>query len=1046
LQQGMVFHNLLSADGTAYHDVMSFHVRTPWDASRFQAALQESTDRHEILRTVFNLVGETPLQLVLARHRPALDVIDLSSLELEWQERAIAEAVKAERSSAFDPDRPSWRVLIHLRGPAEFQYTLSFHHALMDGWSVANLNTQLFNNYLGKDVLAADAPEHLPFRRYVQLELEAVRNPAVRQAWRERLEGVQLPWWAGKPKRQTLNAMQRLEPWVSQGLVQLAHRLGVQERSVLLAVHVVLMALLNGRTDVITSVVSNGRPEHEGADSTLGLFLNSLPFRLEVRDESWEQLVRRVEREVAAYYDVRHLPLAEIQAESGLDFSASLFNYTNFHVYQSLDEQLNVLGAQGAEEKNYAISLSFSKAIGTQGPQFDVSIDVDSSLFPESFFQRIQAYVRTIAARMAGDGSQPVSLDRLIGDDERAVQLHQWNDNSADVRDLAVHRWFEAQAQTTPAAIAATFGEQRIDYAQLNLRSNRVAHALIARGTASGQCVGLCVQNSIEMMVGILGILKAGAAYVPLDPTHPRGRTRQVVDDTGMRVLLSQRHLQPSLDQIGVPVLALDEPAWYQDSPEVNVAAELGESTQAPAYVVYTSGSTGRPKGVVVGHRALAIYLSHALDTYHAPHIGGSLVATSFAFDLTKPALFLPLLTGGCVDLLDAIDPLIDLTRRIAEPATGDRLVRATPMHVQAMLDLLPGEWVCPSRHAFVIGGEAFPPGLAAALQQRFPQSAIYNHYGPSESVVGCAMFDVTAHAAPLGDTLPIGRGMANTAVYVLNERLQPAPLGVPGILHVAGEGLADGYLGQPELTASVFLRNPFAGAALARMYRTGDRVRYGEDGNLLFLGRADDQVKLRGFRIELGEIESQIRQLPFVKESVVVAKGTGADMALVAYVIAQPDAGMDESAVGDTVKAALRARLPEYMVPAAVMTLQALPLSGNGKIDRCRLPEADWGAGKVFVAPEGDIENRLARIWADILRSEAVGATDNFFDLGGHSLKATRLVSAISREFAIDLPLVQVFQAPYLRDMARQIQQQRVRDENRAAIESMPDMTEMEL
>jgi acyl carrier protein len=292
---------------------------------------------------------------------------------------------------------------------------------------------------------------------------------------------------------------------------------------------------------------------------------------------------------------------------------------------------------------------------------------------------------------------------------------------------------------------------------------------------------------------------------------------------------------------------------------------------------------------------------------------------------------------------------------------------------------------------------------------------------------------------------------MANTALYVLNERQQPCPIGVPGILHVAGAGLSEGYLGQPELTAASFLDNPFEAGVRGRMYRTGDRVRYQEDGSLLFLGRADDQVKLRGFRIELGEIDAVVRQLACIKEAVVVAKGTGADQALVAYVVPEPAAvehaaGVDPAQVGDVVKTAVRERLPDYMVPAAVVCLEALPLSANGKIDRRRLPDPDWSAAATrFVAPEGDTELRLARIWAELLGAQAVGATDNFFDLGGHSLKATRLVSAIAREFAIELPLIQVFQAPTLRALAAQVEQQRAVDSNSAGADAMAHMTEME-
>ncbi len=1046
LQQGMVFHNLLSADGGAYHDVMSFHVKAGWDQARFEAALATVSARHEVLRTVFDLSGEQPLQLVLASHRPALAVIDLRHLGHAEQQDAIAAAVETERTTRFAPAAPPWNVTIHLRAEGELQYTLNFHHALLDGWSVASLNTALFNAYLGKETPAAPAAP-LPYKHYVQLELEAMRDPAVRGHWRDKLDGAELPWWAGKPKLHTRASVRRLDGAHSAALLALAQRLGVPERSVLLALHVALMALLDGRDDVLTSVVSNGRPEREGGDATLGLFLNSLPFRLQLGQDSWEQLILRVDAEVAAYYPVRRLPLPEIQAECGLDFSASLFNYVNFHVYQQLDDQLAVLGAQGAEEKNYAISLSFSKDSGGGAVQFDLSINVDADLFDAAALVRIEGYIDAIAQAMASASGAPVRLDRLPADVERTMLLQHWNETAAPYDALPVHLRFERQASVTPDAAAVRYGQAQASYAELARRSGQVAGALLALGAGSGQRIGLCVDNSLEMMAGMLAILKTGAAYVPLDPAHPRARTGQVVADADVTLLLTQSHLAGSLAACGATVLCLDDAGWYGDHAPLPAAPVDGAAT---AYVVYTSGSTGRPKGVVVSHRALAMYLAHAQASYYQPHLQGSLVATSFAFDLTKPALWLPLMTGGTLELLDAADPLGALARRLAGDG-GGQLVRATPMHVQALLDLMP-QAPCTARHAFVIGGEAFPPVLARELHQRFPHSAIYNHYGPSESVVGCAMYDVTANLDAPGATLPIGRPMSNTALYVLDAQLRPCALGVPGVLYVAGAGLADGYLGQPALTETVFVANPFAnpfaGGALARMYRTGDLVRYRADGNLEFLGRVDQQVKLRGFRIELGEIEALVREQPGVREAVVVATGSGADMMLVAYLVPAPGTG-DTDALGEQVRAALRARLPDYMVPGAVMCLAALPLSGNGKLDRRRLPVPTTGPQRAFVAPQGDTETALAALWSTILQAPAIGADDSFFELGGHSLKATRLVSSIAARFAVPLPLVSVFRFPVLREMAQQIDQQRaaqqIREHNEKSLAALSDLNEMD-
>lgn len=1049
LQQGMVFHNMMTP--SAYHDVMSFHVRAAWDLGRFESALASLVARHEILRTVFSLAGATPLQLVLAQHTARLEVSDLSALPPAQQDAAVAGLVERERNAAFEPGLPPWQVHIQLRAAGEFQYTLSFHHALMDGWSVANLNTQLFNAYLG-DAAAAPA-RHLPFAYYVQLEQQALRDPAARRYWREHLDGAVLPWWAGKPKRQTLRSVQRLDGAVSARIVALAGTLGVQTRSVLLALHVALMALLDGRADVLTSVVSNGRPEREGGDATLGLFLNSLPFRVAIGDLSWEQLVRKVDAEVTASYGARLLPLVEIQAESRLDFSASLFNYVNFHVYQHLDSQLDVVGAQGAEEKNYSISLSFSKVPGDGAPLFDVSIDVDAGIFDAAFLARIEGYIPAIAAAMTADGNAPAAAAQLLGREERATLAERWTPVAAPYPALPVHEAFAAQARLTPDAPAVRCGGATLSYAELDRRSGALALLLRARGMGPGRRAGLCMENSVELMTGLLAILKSGGAYVPLDPLHPRERLARVAADSALSLVLTQARLAASLAGMPAEVLAIDAPATGAQAAPAAAPVFAGAAPADSAYVIYTSGSTGQPKGVVVSHRALAIYLGHALQSYYAGEGGeaprGSLVATSFAFDLTKPALFLPLMTGGVVELLHAADPLGALARRIADPDSGNRLVRATPMHMQAMLDLMADAPV-EARHAFVIGGDSFTPVLARRLQQRFPRSRIYNHYGPSESVVGCAMYEVTPHLEEIGDIVPVGRAMSNTALYVLDERLQPCPLGVPGMLYVAGEGLADGYLGQPELTARSFVENPLVaypsgGGPLARMYRTGDRVRYDAAGDLLFLGRADDQVKLRGFRVEPGEIEAALRQLPMVRDAVVAARGSGADTMLVGYLVLSEGAAADPDDVAAQAGAALRLRLPEYMVPGAFVLLDALPLSANGKIDRRRLPEPVRRAATAAVALEGDTEQRLARIWRELLDVAAVGATDSFFELGGHSLKATRMVSAIGAEFGVALPLVTVFGTPRLRGLAEHIDRLCIKEQNRAALAALDTTNEMD-
>jgi amino acid adenylation domain-containing protein len=530
------------------------------------------------------------------------------------------------------------------------------------------------------------------------------------------------------------------------------------------------------------------------------------------------------------------------------------------------------------------------------------------------------------------------------------------------------------------------------------------------------------LERTLALPVALLGVMKSGAAYVPLDAGQAAERLGRIVADAGIDVILVEGAAPLSL--AGVDTIYLDgagsDADWLAEYPSTAPDVEVAGTDSA--YVLYTSGSTGEPKGVDVPHAALLDYCAFAREGYYADALAGSLVATSFAFDLTVPSLYVPLLVGGCVELMPPGEELPALARRLDGADAPASLLRLTPSHLQGLLPLVDAT-PRSTAHVFVIGGEAFPVALAKAVQAKFPAARLINHYGPTETVVGCAWYDVSANLADLERTIPIGRPMSNTRLSVRGAAGELLPPGVAGELYIGGAGVTRGYVNRAGLTAQVFVADPAEPGA--RMYRSGDRVRWRADGTLEFLGRMDGQVKLRGFRIEPGEIEAVLREE--AGEAVVGVRGEGSDARLVAWLV-----GDDDDAWLSHVRTRVAARLPAYMHPSSYVVMDTLPLSSNGKVDRRKLPDpGSPDATSAWIAPSGATEERLARLWADALGLERVSATAGFFEMGGHSLLAMRLINAVQSEWHVELPLRTLFEASDIRSIARVVDEQMIRRDN---------------
>ena len=593
----------------------------------------------------------------------------------------------------------------------------------------------------------------------------------------------------------------------------------------------------------------------------------------------------------------------------------------------------------------------------------------------------------------------------VAGMRERQEFLSRFNNTTrAYPREKCVHQLFEKQVERSPEAIAVVSKDRQLTYAELNARANQLARFLKRFGVGPDSLVGLCVERSPEMIVGILGILKAGAGYVPLDPTYPSERLSFMLRDANVFVLLTQSHLLDTLPQHSGPRLSLDTD-WDIIAKERKENPISRATPENLAYVIFTSGSTGQPKGVMIPHRGLVNYLSWCTESYEVAKGCGAPVHSSISFDLTITSLFSPLMVGRSVFLVpDGIEHLVEaLLAR-----DNYSLVKITPAHLRALAELMPADQAAGRVRALIIGGEALNMESLEFWRTHAPSTRLINEYGPTETVVGCSVYEVKPQDPPFG-AVPIGRPVGNTQLYVLDERLEPVAQGVTGELYVGGDGVALGYLSHRELTDERFIPDPTNRNGHSRLYRTGDLARFNSDGILEYLGRTDNQVKVKGYRIELGEVETVLNQHPGVRECVVLApEDARGDKRLVAYFVRDP---RDPGEVDDLRKF-MKVRVPEYMVPTAFVSMEALPLTANGKLDRSALPmpERKSSCAANCSSKHSVAEQTLMKIWADVLKLDHVGVEDNFFDLGGDSILGT-LILARAAQAGIRISPRQLFQ-----------------------------------
>ena len=1016
LQEGILFHHRLQEKGDAYVTprLLGFDSRKRLEA--FISGFNKLIARHDILRTAVLWEGlREPVQVVCRHAELVLEWLDLDG----DPSQSVAEQLSVEvdpRYHRLDVRRaPMFRAVAAYDAEKErWLLQLPSHHLVMDHTTLELLVEEIILIQQGREEAL---PNPLPFRNFVAQARLGVSPEEHESFFRERLGDIEEPTAPFglvdvRGDGSDIEEMRvPLAAELAQQVRQQAQRHGVSTASLFHLAWALVLSKTTGRDDVVFGTVLFGRMQGiEGAERALGMFINTLPVCIKVGAQGVDKSLRQTHAALSELMHHEHASLGLAQRCSGLPGGTPLFTSLLNYRYSAPQQEgstvhtwegMEVLGGQ--ERTNYPITMS----VDDLGDSFQLVGQVSRIIGAQRLCDYLSAAIAGIVESLQAAPQQPLSKISLLRADERQL-LSEWGENTQQYSEAApVHQLIERQAAATPKATALVFEEQSLSCAELNARANRLAHYLIGLGVKPETRVGIAVERSVEMVVGLLGILKAGGAYVPLDPNYPAERLAYMVEDSGIELLLTQRHLVDSLPLTdGLSVIELEQlDVTHHASTNPQVALH-GEHL---AYVIYTSGSTGRPKAAANRHHALTNRLQWMQEAYGLTADDAVLQKTPFSFDVSVWEFFWPLMQGGRLVMAPP--------GAHREPAQLVELIRThniTTLHfVPSMLQafLAHGEVeACTSLTRLVCSGEALPAELQNQVFARLPHSELYNLYGPTEAAIDVTHWTCQDDG---GNQVAIGQPVAGIRTYVLDGDLNLAPPGVAGELYLGGVGLARGYLHRPDLTSERFVADPFAQGE--RLYRTGDLVRWREDGQLEYLGRLDHQVKIRGLRIELGEIEAELLAQTEVRESVVVAQEGPGGSRLVAYVVPQADSELDTSSLRE----ALGQQLPDYMVPGVVVTLDRLPLNANGKVDRKALPEPDLISGSQHEPPQGEMEEALAEIWSEVIGVERVGRHDNFFELGGHSLLAMQMAARTQAVMQVELKISQVFKNPLLRDLA---------------------------
>ncbi|WP_330333369.1 amino acid adenylation domain-containing protein [Streptomyces sp. NBC_00536] len=1025
MQAGMLFHTLAEPGSGAYFEQMSFTLDGVRDPALLERAWQHVSDHLEILRGAVEWERvDRPLLVIHRRTELPVVHLDWRELSADEQTRALERHLAEDRARGIDLSAaPLMRLALVRISDTSVRVARTSHHVLLDGWSTFQMLDELTTAYRA---LAAGEQPALPARRPFSAYVDWLERQDLGEAeayWRELLgdvtEPTALPFDRRPAATHRAQSAQRLVTWLSaeasERLYAFARDNRLTVNAVLQGAWALLLSRYSGERDVVFGATVSGRPaDLAGVDSMVGMLINTLPVRVEVdADAPVGEWLARVQQAQVEARQFEYVPLPQIQGWSGTPRGTNLFEslvaFENFPMDggggSGSGDGVRLHGLEGADVTNFPLNL-----IAYAGAELAFALAYDPELFDADTIARLAAHLEALLTGMAAEPGQALAAVPMLAAGEFDRVVREWNASGGVAAPAGtVHGFVADRAALSPDAVAVSFGDESLTYRELEERANRLASHLVGLGAGPDRLVALSVERGIQMVVGLLGIMKSGAAYVPLDPAYPADRLAYMLADSGAELLVTHRGLNRQLPVGDVVVVDLDTDADAIAARPATVPA-TGVTGSHLAYVIYTSGSTGRPKGVAVEHQTVLNLLANCEGLFGFGPGDVWSVFHSYAFDFSVWELWGALITGGRAvvvpqDTARSPELMWELLR--SEQVT---VFSQTPSMFRELVgssgELLPDlRWV-------VFGGEALEPKHVQGWFERFDGSGarLVNMYGITETTVHVTYQEITAAHVAAGGRLPAGRPLPSYRVLLLDERGAPVPVGVAGEIHVAGGGLARGYLHRPELTQERFPLNPF-GEPGERMYRSGDVARWTADGTLEYLGRADDQVKIRGFRIELGEIETVLVSHPAIREAVVTAhQGADGHKRLVAYLV--PDTAVPTAEL----RAHLGETLPDYMVPALFVTLDRLPLTPSGKVNRRALPAPEVQAeqlGTEYTAPRDETERILADVWAEVLDVEKVGVHDNFFDLGGDSILTIQVVSRARQALGTSLSPRLLFEAP---------------------------------
>jgi amino acid adenylation domain-containing protein len=1054
-QQRLWFLDQLEPESPAYNISTAFKLSGSLDVEALSTAINAVVARHEILRTSFRVLERGPVQVISAELTPNLPLEDLSNLREATQQDELRRLATENARRPFDLTRcPLFRTHLVRLSETEHILLLTIHHIISDAWSFDIFFREMTEAYVSYRDNNDSTLEELPvqYADFSVWQRDWAEKGALAQQlayWRKQLadppDALDLP--TDKPRPQQLSfrgALQSAEfsGALIEGLRGLARQENVTLFMLLLAAFNALLARYSGQDDILVGSPIAGR-HHMETESLIGLFVNTMVLRTHLSgNPSFRELLRQTKENTLAAYANQDVPLEKLVEE--LRPARGVGHSPFFQVMLDFKRAIGS-GSQAAnwQIENLELDRGTARAdlllfLTEEENSLACVLEYSTDLFEPATMKRLLRHFEVLLAGVVRNPNQRVSELPLLTENERQQLLVEWNQIQPSADDApCIQQLFEQQVARSPEAVAVAFENQQLTYAELNRQANQLAHYLKKRGVGPEVLVGICVERSIAMVVGLLGILKAGGAYLPLDPSYPEERLAFMVEDAGVEVLVVQQELLRNLPRSVTEIVRIDAD-WDQISLESSDHPESETVGENAAYVIYTSGSTGKPKGVIVTHRNVVRLFEATDSSYKFTAKDVWTLFHSYAFDFSVWEIWGALLYGG---------KLVIVPYWVSRSAEGfyrlllDQKVTVlnqTPSAFRQLIELDSKSKSELSLRLVIFGGEALEFHTLKPWFDRHgdehPQ--LVNMYGITETTV-----HVTYRSLRMADAnrSVIGRPLADLQVFVLDRYLQPAPIGVPGEMYVGGAGLGRGYLKRPELTSERFIPHPFSVEPGARLYKTGDVARFLNDGDLEYLGRADDQVKIRGYRIELGEINANLAEHPAVRESVIVMRGRGSDdRRLVAYVVL---AAGSTSRISE-LREFLKQTLPDYMVPANFVFLEAMPLTASGKVNQRALPAPEQTSVETpFALPRTPIEVLLVSIWSNVLKLDRVGIDDNFFELGGHSLLAMQVMARIRDAFQVEVPLRRIFDRPTIAQLSRLISEAQAKEPELAgrAIKSLP-------